>query len=360
MSWFSRLLFGAPGTAHNVLSPLPILPYAPSPELAALVYKDIYGGSVDDAVTREVAMTVSPVKKARAVIVGRLADLPLELGTMTGTEGEFVPDAEQPEWLSATGTVQTVWHRTAWTLDDLLFTGWSLWAIERDGVTITKAARIPRGRWTFSDESPTGVSANGAPVTDPDSVLLFCGPDEGLLITARDAIRGWRYMEKAWVGRARNPIPLIVLHEVEDHQVGQAEAQAAVDAWSNARVSENGAVGFLSAKMNLEVHGDVEADLFDKGRNASRIDIANQVNLPVSYLDGSTATSSLTYVTQEGSRNQVVDDLEYWLAPFEHALSTLTPGKKVRVNRSNLTAVPNDTFGASTRTDAPTTQEVQA
>ncbi len=148
---------------------------------------------------------------------------------------------------------------------------------------------------------PTGVSANGAPVTDPNSVLLICGPDEGLLITARDSIRGWRYMEKAWVGRARNPIPLIVIHEAQENGTTQDEAQAIVSAFAAARTSENGAVGFLPAGLNLEVHGAVEADLFDKGRNASRIDIANQVNLPVSYLDGSTATSSLTYVTQEAA-----------------------------------------------------------
>lgn len=230
--------------------------------------------------------------------------MPIELGD-TDESGEFVPDATQPEWLTSTGTVQTVWHRTAWTLDDLLFTGWSLWAIERDSFgTITKAARIPRAHWTFSDESPpTGVSANGAPVTDPpNSVLLICGPDEGgLLITARDSIRGWRYMEKAWVGRARNPIPLIVIHEAQENGTTQDEAQAIVSAFAAARTSENGAVGFLPAGLNLEVHGAVEADLFDKGRNASRIDIANQVNLPVSYLDGSTATSSLTYVTQEAA-----------------------------------------------------------
>ncbi|MBS1674663.1 MAG: hypothetical protein JSS74_11955 [Actinobacteria bacterium] len=359
MSWFSKLLFGAPATAHNVLSPLPVLPYAPAPELQALVYKDIYGGAADDAVTREVAMTVSPVKKARAVIIGRLSDLPIEQGT-TNAAGEFVADTTQPGWLTDTGTVQTVWHRTAWTLDDLMFTGWALWALDRTGDTITSAARVPRTRWTFADESPTGIAVNGTPVTDPDAVLLICGPDEGLLVTARDAIRGWRHMEKAWVGRARNPIPLIVLHEVQDNGVTESEAKAYVSAWSAARTSENGAVGFLPASLALEVHGDVEADLFDKGRNAARIDIANQTNLPVSYLDGSTATSSLTYVTQEGSRNQVIDDLEYWLAPFEHALTTLTPGKKIRVNRSNLTAVPNDTFGPTTRTDTTTTQEVPA
>lgn len=345
MSWFSRFLFGPTGSAGNVLAPLPVLPYSPSPELAALVYSDIYGPTGADAVTRESAMSVAPVKRARAVIVGRLADLPFQQGT-TDDAGEFVADKVQPAWLTSTGTVQTAWHRVAWTLDDVLFTGWALWLLGRDGDTIASAVRLRRDRWAFAEDSPTGVSIDGAPVGDPSTVLLICGPDEGLLITARDAIRGWRYMERAWVGRVRNPIPLVVLHEVAGEEVTEAEAKAYVGAFSTARRSDDGAIGFLPSKINLETYGEIEADLFDKGRNAARIDIANQVNMPVSYLDGSTATSSLTYVTQEGSRNQLVDDLEYWLAPVEVALSTLAPaGRIIRANRANLTAVPNQQFG---------------
>lgn len=363
MSWFSRLLFGPPASAANVLAPLPILPWAPSPELAALVYSDIYGPSDLDAVTRETAMTVSPVKRARAVIVGRLADLPLEQGEEI--DGEFVADSEQPDWLTRTLTPQTLWHRFAWTLDDILFTGWSLWLVSRDARgAITDTARLARHRWGFDTASPTGVAIDGRPVTDARSVILFAGPDEGLLITARDAIRGWRYMERAWVGRVRNPIPLVVLHEKNENGVTQAEAQQYVTAFANARRSEDGAVGFLPASLDLETYGEIEADLYDKGRNACRIDIANQTNLPVSYLDGSTATSSLTYVTQEGTRAQIIDDLEYWLAPFEARLSqadvTGQDGKVIRVNRSNLTATPNDTHGPTTGTATPQPEEAQA
>ncbi|WP_341935519.1 hypothetical protein MRBLWO14_001171 [Microbacterium sp. LWO14-1.2] len=364
MSWFSRLLFGPPASAGNVLASGAIIPpFAPTPELAALVYSDIYGPTGLDAVTRESAMTVSPIKRGRAVIVGRLADLVFEQGEEV--DGEFIADPEQPAWLTSTQTPQTCWHRFAWSLDDVIFTGWSLWIVQRDEAgKITDAARLARHRWTFDTASPTGVSIDQHPVTDDKSVILFAGPDDGLLITARDAIRGWRYMERAWVGRVRNPIPLIVLHEKEANGVNQAEATAQVTAWSNARTSENGAVGFLPASLDLEVYGEVEADLFDNGRNAARIDIANQMNLPVSYLDGSTATSSLTYVTQEGTRNQIIDDLEYWIAPFEARLTqedvTGNKAKVIRLNRSNLTATPNDTHGASARATTPTPQEAAA
>lgn len=363
MSWFSRFLFGSPNSAANVLAELPILPYSPSPKLAGLVYSDIYGPTTADAVTRETAMAVQPIGRGRAVIVGRLADLVFEQGEVI--EGDFVADKNQPEWLTRTRTAQTCWHRFAWSLDDVLFHGWSLWLVERDeSGTIVDAARLARHRWTFDTQSPTGVAIDAQAVTDESTVILFAGPDDGLLVKARDTIRGWRYMERAWVGRVRNPIPMVVLHEKEENGVTETEAKAYVDAWATARTSENGAVGFLPSSLDLETYGEIEADLYDKGRNAARIDCANALNLPVSYLDGSTATSSLTYVTQEGTRNQIIDDLEYWIAPFEARLSqenvTGNAKKVIRLNRSNLTSTPNDTYGATNRTDASKPEEAAA
>jgi hypothetical protein len=220
-----------------------------------------------------------------------------------------------------------------------LFYGWSLWVLERDEAgQILDAGRIAFERWEFDETSPTGVAVDHQHVTDPADVLLIAGPDEGLLVTGRDAIRGWRHMENAWVGRVRNPIPVMVLHETEDNGLTQTEAAPYLKAWAENRTSPNGAVGFLPAGLKLEVHGNVEADLFDKGRNAARIDLANHLNLPVEAVGGSTATASLTYSTQEGSRVQLVDDLEYWQAPVDTALSRLAaPGKVIRANRSYLT-----------------------
>jgi hypothetical protein len=348
--------------AVNALFPGVIFPWNTTTAIQALVYKDLYGTSDGEVVTRASAMRVAPIKRARAVIVGRLADLPLELGEIV--DGEFVPDESQPAWLTQTKDIATTpWYRFAWSLDDVLFTGWSLWSVERDGSgVIIDADRIERDRWRFEASSPTGVSvAVGdlaspiwVPITDDRSVILFAGPDDGLLVTAHDTIVGWRHMERAWVGRVRNPIPLIVLYEKDaQNPVTQAEAQMYVDAFATGRVSPNGAIGFLPAKIGLEVHGEAKADLFNEGRNAARIDVANQTNLPVSYLDGSTATASLTYVTQEGDRHALVDDLEYWLAPFESRLSkpdvTGDAKKVIRANRSNLTDAPNDPHGATAR-----------
>lgn len=358
--------------AASALLPGVIFPWSPTGNnLHALVYSDIYGASADAmaVVDRDAALRVAPIVKARAVITGRLADLPLELGTIEG--GDFIADDDQPDWLTQTGDIATTpWYRMAYTLDDLLFTGWSMWAVDRDtNGAITAADRLERGDWRFSKESPTGVERRvglvWGPITDDQSVILFAGPlPGGLLNAAHDAILGWRYMERAWVGRVRNPIPLLVLKMTERNAVTSTEAAAHVAAWSKNRMSENGAVGMLPYGVDAVALGEAKADLMNEGRNASRIDFANFTNLPVTYLDGSTATSSLTYVTQEGDRAQVIDDLEYWLTPIEAVLSetrvTGATGKVIRANRSNLTRVPNDAHGptyANTTTPEPATQE---
>lgn len=365
MSFLSRLLFGPPASAAAVLgaqnlsaSSGIIPPWATPGDLLPIVYSDIYGPTGLDAVTRDTAVTCAPIAKGLGIITSRIADLPLVAGTLQpgGEDGdEFVPDAVQPGWLRATGHPQDVWHRMSLTLDDLVFHGWSLWAVQRDSSgAITDAGRIVYQDWAFDTTSPTGVRIGSKPVINATEVILFAGPHEGILIRARDSIRGWRHMEAAWVGRVRNPVPLVVLHEAEANSVTQPEAEMYVAAWARNRTSPTGAVGWLPATINLEVYGELEADLFDKGRNAARLDLANHLGLPASALDGTAATASLTYVTQEGDRNALVDDLEMWMGPIESRLSQpdiAGPGKVIRFSRTNLTNTPNDPYGATATTN---------
>lgn len=359
MNWLQRVFFGPSGNLHSSVPAsgaasfaagtsilLPADPWASETSVSALVYSDLFGSTLD-LVTRETAMSVAPIKRGRSIIVGSLADLPLESGSFVGEV--WTPANRQPTWMNQSATAQTAWHRMAHTLDDLIFHGWSLWALNRSETgTILDAVRVRFDRWTFDDKAEHGITIDGAPLVDPRSVILFQGPDEGLLANGAETIRGARAMEKAWVGRVRNPIPAMVLQEVERNGVTETEAKEYVKAWSTARRSDDGAVGFLPAGLNMNVYGDTNADLFTNGRNNVRLDIANLLNLPASLLDGSTATASLTYVTQEGQRTSLVDYLEYWLAPIEARLSQqdVTPrGQIVRFNRNNLTDVPNDSHG---------------
>ncbi|PTT22618.1 hypothetical protein DBR36_01540 [Microbacterium sp. HMWF026] len=313
--------------------------------LSRVVFSDIFGQDVD-VVDRSVAMKVAPIKRARSIIVGALADLPLV------AVRDSKPADRQPAWLTSTRTVESVQHRMAWTIDDLLFSGWSLWAVNRseDTGTILDAVRVAPSRWKFDPETPLGIRVDDTPVTDERSVILFRGFDEGILATGADVIRGARAMDKSWVGRATNPIPAMVLHEVSDGgtRVTPEAAQEYVNQWSKARKSPDGAVGFLPSSLQMETYGTVNADLYVEGRNALRIDVANMTNLPASLLDGSAATASLTYQTAQGNFSQLNEYLDYWASPIEARLSMddVTPhGQVIRFDRSSLSLAT--TYGPS-------------
>ncbi len=206
-----------------------------------------------------------------------------------------------------------------WTIDDLIFGGVSLWTVERDAKgNVSNALRVPPEWWEVTPDLE--ILVNGVPASD-GSVIMFEGPQDGLLELADTDIRAAANMTKAWASRVKSPVPLVELHQNEDVQLDRAEIDAAIAEWETAR-SAGGATGWTPYNIDLRVHGDAKTELYVEGRNASRLDFANYLQVPASLLEGSMSTASLTYSTQEGQRNELVDySLSYWAAPIEARLS---------------------------------------
>ncbi|WP_197077714.1 phage portal protein [Microbacterium sp. Ag1] len=292
----------------------------------------------DDVVTRETAVQIPPVAKAEKVLK-TLADVPLV--AYRGID----PVATQPAWLQRTDGAVSPWHRMAYTITDLFYDGWSVWYVERGAAgQIMRAAHVPKSRIEVVDG---GLKIDGEPMKRED-VIFFAGPDRGLLFEAADTIRGARAITKAWVGRTQTPIPLTVIKEaLENHGLTKDEIKTVIDDWVAARQSPTGATGFLPYGLELETHTGVDdALLFTEGRNNIRLDIANFANIPAAMLDGSTATASLTYVTQEGQRSTFNEQsVRYWLAPIEHRLSLddcVPAGQRVRFDIAYLNNSPQE------------------
>jgi hypothetical protein len=60
---------------------------------------------------------------------------------------------------------------------------------------------------------------------DDESVLLFNSPFEGLLNIGATTLKGARDTEASWVGRARNPIPMIELHLTDETSSGPRKSR---------------------------------------------------------------------------------------------------------------------------------------
>lgn len=306
-----------------------------------------------EGVDRAQAMKVPAVARGRGLIVGHLARLPLALWQTDPADPSGASDVQlpTPAWLTSTKTLQSPRMRLAWTLDDLIFTGLSLWAVERDtDGEIVDALRVPRSEWDVDPDS-LGVLVRGEPVTDPASVILFEGIQEGLCTIAADEVQGALDMSRAWRQRVESPVPNIVLKQVDANaQLEDEEVDELVLDWEAARKA--GGTAFLPYGYDAEAMGSVTADLYVEGRNAGRLDLGNYLQVPANLLEGSQATASLTYTTQEGRRSDFIDScLTYWAQPIEARLSLddVTPdGTAVRVDFSSLTATVQPTTYPST------------
>lgn len=323
---------GYPGRGLGVASP-----WATS-QLSQIVWADILG-SETLPVTRAEAVTVPSITAARKLIVSRIAGLPLVALDAAG------PLAKQPSFLHRTNGVTTPWHRMAWTLDDLLFYGWSLWQVVRGyDEQILEATRVPPEWWQIDPDNR--ITINGQFV-DADQVILFAGPDEGLCTFACRTIRAAKNVESAWAGRIRNPVPLVDLHRTTDNEMEAEEVVAMIDAFTDARRDVNGAVTSTPADVELKVYGESASSYLVEARNAVRLDVANMTGLPAAALDGSLSTASLTYTTQAGTRTDIADALDGWMDPIAARLSqddVVPRGTRVRFDVTDLaTPVPTPT-----------------
>lgn len=299
--------------------------------LSRIVVENLAGVSpTRKAVTREEAMTVPSIVKARNLIIGTLARQPLAV-----FHGSEIVDYA-PQWLYRSDTSQSPLTRMTWTLDDLFFHGRSMWYVDRDDQgALTDAIRIPIGWWHFDEVGQVVLGVEGeTPYTVPPSqCIVFEGLQEGILDIGARTIRGAINLEKTWQDRVSSPVPLVELHESErDTEITDEEAQALVTQWETAR-QRSGSTAFTPFGIDLRVHGNQGADLFIEGRNAIRLDIANFSNLPSSLLEGSQSTATLTYSTTEGRRNELVDySLAFWAAAIEARLSlddVTPPGTRI-------------------------------
>ena len=304
-------------------------------QLSQVVWSDIFGVEAN-TISRKEAMTIPAVAKARQILVSTIAKYPLV--ALDGADDVTTSHA----WLQATDGEVSPWHRMAWTIDDLIFFGWSLWGVERDANgEIVKADRCPIERWKID---PDGAIRIDDVVAEEGSVILIPAPFEGLLAVGSRTLKGGAKLEASWVGKATNPIPAIELHATTDDPLEYDEVTALVQAWADARSDVNGAIAFTPHNVQAIAHGSAEPSLLIEGRNFLRIDVGAFLGIPAALMDASLSTASLTYSTQEGQRNEFADfTLPYWLEPIQQRLSlddVVPSGQRVRFDLTDLFTNP--------------------
>lgn len=286
-------------------------PWAPYPNhLHPIVVGDVFD-LAHQTMTRDAAMRVPTVARARRLICTTIPRFPL---VAIGKDGK--PLEDQPPFLTRSDGTLSAYHRVLWTVDDLMFHGWSLWAVKRyaDTGKVSAAERIPFQSWSFGDEGT--ILIHGKTV-DPAEVVLIPGLDEGLLAYGADTIRHAERLIKAAITASETPSPTLELHQTTPAPMSEEEIDRLIQRWADARRGKNGGVAFTNSAIEAKEHGAADEHLLVEGRNAASVDVARAVGIPAAMVDATGPQSSLTYQTVE-SRN--AEFVHYGLAPFMAAI----------------------------------------
>ncbi|AEG84507.1 phage portal protein [Corynebacterium ulcerans] len=293
-------------------------------------------------ISRAGAMALPPVARARRIIVSSIARCDL-----TTYRGDELIDT--PEWLTRTDGVLSPYHRMVWTIDDLFFHGWSLWAVERDRTgAIIAADRIPFDDWSIDSENR--ITWNGTLVAD-DQVILIPGVDDGILRYSQ-ALLDARELYAAASRASRSPVAHTELHQTGGDILSQEGIYDLLASWARARRSPDGAVSFTPPNIEVKTHGSANSHLLVDGRNAAAVDIARVCGIPAVLLDASTdADKSIKYSNVDTRNIELIDYcLSSFMAPIAARLGmddVVAPGIRLEFDTDRLTSlsdvsVPDD------------------
>ena len=290
--------------------------------LQNLDYFSVLGTPV--SVTRQLAMSVPSVARARNIICGTIGSLPLT--TFNRITGDYVDPhrvINQPDPRVAGFVVYN------WLAEDIWMYGAGYGQVlemysSTDGGRVRAWTRIRPSRVTvdtdIQTDSITGYKVDGkpVPVNGVGSIIRFDGPDEGLLHRAGKTIQAAVYLENAAVNYAKEPAPTMVLKSNGTNLTAE-RISSLLSAWKTARQSRSTA--FLNADVDLKEFGfDPKTMQLTEGRQYVALELSRACGIPAYFL--SAEQTSMTYSNAVNERRSLVDfSLRPILKAIEERLS---------------------------------------
>lgn len=291
-------------------------PWSDPGELGKLIALDVFG--VDDLplASRTAAMRIPAVARGRNLIVSTICRIPLR----DYVRDELAP--VQPSWLTRTGDGSSPQLRDAWTADDLIFHGWSLWwkyELNSEGFPLAMG-RINRDRWRIDDDT-NQLLIDELPA-DPSRVVLIPGLHEGILHYGVDTLRDARNLYDIVRNRLDTPVPNLDLHQTGGEPLSKEQRDELVELWGAARKKRRGGVGFTSQHIEARELGKGGEELMIEARNAASLDLARLIGVSAGLIDATVPKASLNYETTTGRNLEFVDrDVALYLTPVAARLS---------------------------------------
>ena len=283
---------------------------------------NILGGATNT--TRQLAMSVPSVARARNIICGTIGSLPLT--TFNRITGQYVDPhrvINQPDPRVAGFVIYN------WLAEDIWLYGAGYGQVlemysSTDGGRVRAWTRVSPDRVTVDTDfrntviESYKVDGMAVPLQGVGSLIRFDGPDEGLLHRAGKTVAAAVYLENAAVNYAKEPAPSMVLKSNGTNLTAE-RISALLSAWKNARQTRSTA--FLNADVELQQFGfDPKSMQLAEARQYVALELARACGIPAYFL--SAEQTSMTYSNAVTERRSLVDfSLRPILKAIEERLS---------------------------------------
>lgn len=283
-------------------------------------------------VSRHDAMSVPSIARARNLICGTVASIPLEY--YNKKTGEVIA---APRWVNQLSKSQPSFVTTIWIVDSLMMYGVSyLLVTERYAEDGRPSAFewIANTRVTFTTDTyglaVTQYYVDASPVSMNDIVTIQ-GFDEGILDRGGRTIQAAIDVERAAAINSANPSPTGYIKN-SGAELPPAETQGLMAAWKRARL--NNSTAYLSATLDYKPVSFSPKDMmYNEAIQNLSTQVARLCNLPAYYLSADQNTT-MTYANVQDERKQFFAlSLQPYVTAIEARLSMddiSTAGHEVR------------------------------
>lgn len=282
------------------------------------------------AMTRELSLEIPSVVRARNLICGTIAAMPLELYKKSTGE-----ELGKPVWMNQPAINQPRSVTISYTIDSLLMYGWAVWLIKS---RYQEDGRPASFEWIPNTlvspyYSGDGYTIEGYYIKDVfytnDDVVTFQSLNDGILTTGARVLRAALDLEIASQNAAATPMPTGYIKNT-GADLDPKEVAGLLAAWKSARSQRSTA--YLTSTLEYNIAQFSPKDmLYNEAKQDYATQIARLCNVDAFYLSAD-ANNSMTYSNLLDSRKQFVS---LTLQPFISAIED-------RLSMNDVTAMGNE------------------
>jgi len=253
-------------------------------------------------VSRKDSMSIPSVARARNLICGTVASIPLEY-YKTSTGEVIAP----PRWIKQLSKSQPSFVTLTWIVDSLLFYGVSYLLVTERYAEDGRPASfewVANTRVTFTTDlygiSITQYYIDASPV-DMNDIVTIQGFDEGVLERAGRTIQAAIDVDRAAAQNSSNPQPAGFLKN-SGADLPPNEVQGLIAAWKRAR--QNNSTAYLTSTLDYSPVAFSPKDMmYNEAIQNLSTQIARAMNVPAYYLSADQNTT-MTYANVQDERKQ--------------------------------------------------------